>query len=655
MSGGTGRPRGRPIGSKNRKRSPVDTSPKPRANGRKKQKLDIEEVGTAVDLPVEQGSARPRQTAAPEEPGNPDKPRTKRTHEAVEAEKAQKAADVAARVQRREAAIAELAAIDAEQYKEAAEAEENSVLTIGDLTDNDMDLDDEEPILEFAEEGFNRVDNDEAHLSDDEYQPKTKAVAPKVKKLTKPARGETRAAIENSAKALTQAAKKKDPGALKRGIQNSDAAAASKKAGVSKHWTQVNAAKADSPPPSPALGGLEDSDARATRPEGNESQPIIRQNELVTICGSSDEEDTPTRVPERPAKSSAPVHKARKSTTALSKIPALHLGRTATPMTAGRARAVVAKPPLKSESSGTFSFTPPSHADVKGLPAFLSKTWASRYLPAIYRAFTKVQDPMAFATTGFDVDKPGGETVGVLQDVLDELYPRNEWVIEWADCICAKAVARIAERRSLIGKAGLKAVDEGFEGIKYYGSLAGPTPGSRLHEVVRADAEYALRPTGPALFKVPTPASCTLRSRDAGYIKPGGFMESDVFVTTIKPYIKGEQFRIIPITVDGKQRADVSTLPIGALALAAAAVERGYKLHSTGERATNIVLDFSSSHFGTVVSGYVKGIKNFTPSRWEVVLKACGATIAEDDDEPASPQANTLDGVREHMYVPSSP
>lgn len=68
------------------------------------------------------------------------------------------------------------------------------------------------------------------------------------------------------------------------------------------------------------------------------------------------------------------------------------------------------------------------------------------------------------------------------------------------------------------------------------------------------------------------------------------------------------------------------------------------------------MLDFSSTYFGTEAEGYMECLRNFTPSRWKVVLKSCSATTRDAVAAvPAAPGAITLDGMREHMYVRSSP
>lgn len=170
-----GRGRGRPKGSLN-KEKPAPAVPK--ATGRKKQKLD-DEAGPVLDPPIapsateEEDAGRPKRSSAPLAPGLPDVKRAKRSHAEVEAEKDEKAAVQADLQLRRERAIAELAAIDAAQDKASRAAEENSILTIGDV-DNTMDVDsDSVPILEFTQEDFDRVDNEEE--SEDEYQPKVRA------------------------------------------------------------------------------------------------------------------------------------------------------------------------------------------------------------------------------------------------------------------------------------------------------------------------------------------------------------------------------------------------------------------------------------------------------------------------------------------------
>ncbi|KAJ6618040.1 hypothetical protein B0H10DRAFT_2031117 [Mycena sp. CBHHK59/15] len=115
--------------------------------------------------------------------------------------------------------------------------------------------------------------------------------------------------------------------------------------------------------------------------------------------------------------------------------------------------------------------------------------------------------------------------------------------------------------------------------------------------------------------------------------------------------IKNGNYKIVR-TNDGK--IDLSFLPVGAMVMGAIAVERGYKLHANGDRATAPILDFSATNYATAAAGYLKTIENLTESRWTSILTACGATAAAAE-AAATEIHDTLDGEREHMYTPSSP
>ncbi|KAK7014524.1 hypothetical protein R3P38DRAFT_2787378 [Favolaschia claudopus] len=90
------------------------------------------------------------------------------------------------------------------------------------------------------------------------------------------------------------------------------------------------------------------------------------------------------------------------------------------------------------------------------------------------------------------------------------------------------------------------------------------------------------------------------------------------------------------------------------LGMTAAAVERAYKMFLTGERVAK-PQDFSAVNYGTAVAGYIQSILKFRRSRWESILKACGAQIKECTSKPSADGSENLDGLRENMYEPSSP
>ncbi|KAJ6618086.1 hypothetical protein B0H10DRAFT_2031192 [Mycena sp. CBHHK59/15] len=349
---------------------------------------------------------------------------------------------------------------------------------------------------------------------------------------------------------------------------------------------------------------------------------------MITILGSSDTEDTPSR-----ASSKVTARPVRKHRTSIkpepsSKIPALSLGNAQTP-----------KLKIKNELSSS-SFTPDVAADVKGLPAFIAKTWTTRFLPAAYRALHRSDDPMALGTVGRDIKNPGQVTVAVLQLVLDEVYPGNTWEIKWGDPICAKAVSCLGERWLAIGRAALQAVDRAFEVAKYYGALDSPTPGVRNTEAIKSDALYAVQRNGPAFWKHPTPKSCMLHPKDPEYIRETGYLESRLIIAVLTQFIKDDEFPVIRSQATDGVVDDFSALPKGALGMVAAVVIRV---------AQDKVPGFSSVNYGTAVAGFISGIR----SGWISIIENCGGQITECATKVTV--AECLDGIWEQMYIPSSP
>ncbi|KAJ7798570.1 hypothetical protein B0H14DRAFT_3886416 [Mycena olivaceomarginata] len=518
-----------------------------------------------------------------------EKPQAKRTHEQVVAADAARTAESEARVRRRANNVSRIASIDTEIDAARAAEEVDAVDDIADL-----------PADAMEEEDFERIEDDDAYLSTSEWDKppvtkgKTKAVAP-AKRTKKPGKGETRKEIEALGKQLATAAVKK------RGVQNIDAAAASAKAGLSKSWPTTSTG-------SNTIGGLTDEDADAARPdfEAPETVRELRKNNIVALVDDSDSDNTPSKV-QGPVKA-APKARARaavKVEAGASKIPAL----------AVRGRKV--KPSIVKTESLSSSFTPESSRDANGLPAFIAKTWITKFLPELFKLLHCSLDPMALGAVGDDPEDPG------------------RWVLAWGDVICARAVKRLRDRRCAFAKIGARLVDASFEDAKYYSDKKADQPHLRLSKVVADDAKYAVRSNGPAFWKTPTPLAVGLLKRDnPAYIKPIGYLESPAIVKTVLPFI-GKQEWPLNVSVNDKGQeviSDISGLPIGALGMGAASVEP--------------------------VNGFIAGITSFTPSRWESIFAACGAAISEpvlDLEESSEVEEETLDGLREAMYVPSSP
>ncbi|KAJ7457136.1 hypothetical protein B0H11DRAFT_2243670 [Mycena galericulata] len=565
---------------------------------------------------------------------------------ADQAEKVKKAED---RELRRQAAIAMLAEINAEQDADQVAEEENAIYALDDLppSDDAMEVDDMElvqdedgPVLSITQEDFDRVEDDDSYVPALEAAKPVPSKAAPTKRAKKPEKGETRAEIEVMTKKIVAEKNKELP--VKK-VQSNNAAASSKRAGLSQTWikSNVGAPVNTSTPESPKIGGLTDDDAGGSRPESKVAMQAPRKNNMVGLIASSEPDDTPSRVAQTQVK--PPTRKARPSVLKHEKMPALTLVTHSTPQ-------------IKSESSSS-SFTPES---AEGLPGFIAKSWGTVYLPACYRALYLSRDPMSIGAVGKDLMKPGKETVLFFQAILDEKYAGNSWVMEWGDAICTKAVSRVGERRSAIGKAAMVVVDRLFDSTTYYKLSSTPdSTGSsqrlRKSQKISDDARYAVRSNGPAFYKDPTPEDvCKLGANHPAYVKPRGYLESPLIIETLCSFIKDDEFRVIVTETPDGEEHDFSGLPIGLLGMVAAAVERAYKLHTTGVRTK--APGFSSVNYGTAVAGFIASIQGFRRSRWDSIIKSCGSQITERAAAaPVETEQDSLDGLRERMYIPSSP
>ncbi|KAJ7220736.1 hypothetical protein GGX14DRAFT_559527 [Mycena pura] len=442
------------------------------------------------------------------------KPRAKHTHTQVveDNEKVAEAAELCARI--RQAHLEKVAKLEVELAKALAEEDENAV-NLNSLDDLPSDAfkapaDENQPILEITQEDFDRIEDDDAYQSVSEYekpkQPKPRSSIAAPKKIKKPEKGQTRRAIEAAAKKLEA------------GIRRQSRR---------KNWTKKAAAAQV-----PAVGGLTDEDATATRPDFGERET-------------------------------------------------------------GRAPRLAAN-------------------------------------ERFYRALLSSDDPMRFNAIGNDPESPGKEIVAVLQGLLDELYPNTAFRLTWGDAICSRVVIASANTARLSPAAVKNLWTAAF---KLPSTTLIARPGVRLTtgNVVSHDARYALRQDGPAFYKNLTPEDCKLDPKHRDYIKPRGFLEGKVIIAAVSQVIAEHEWQLdVYQDADGNDVADWSNLPIGALGMAAAAAEHAYKSYSTGK---------------------------FTPSRWESVIKACGANISDSAADLRQDQDESLDGIREvaRTYIASSP
>ncbi|KAF7334106.1 hypothetical protein MVEN_02316400 [Mycena venus] len=204
-----------------------------------------------------------------------------------------------------------------------------------------------------------------------------------------------------------------------------------------------------------------------------------------------------------------------------------------------------------------------------------------------------------------------------------------------------QTVSRIRERRSLVGTVALRVVEEFFGADEYKDKPI----------AIRQYARYAVRPDGPGFWRIPTPENIPSNPKHPNYIKGVDYLESPFIIKTATAFLKNQKYIIPEAGPDGK--FDFSGLPSGLFALSAAGVERAFNAFTaTGVRPQKLP-KFSQAESGTTCSGYANNIRRFTRSRWESLLNACGVEAEEAAIAPADAMA--VDGIRDSMYIPSSP
>ncbi|KAJ6611644.1 hypothetical protein B0H10DRAFT_2223807 [Mycena sp. CBHHK59/15] len=574
-------------------------------------------------LEPRQPSARATRGIPAEKPGfEKTVPRTNRPHTEVQAEKDNRAAEALARQEELAAAKARVAALSAEVDQAAADDEANTINSLADLPEDD------DTVLEFTDTDFQRIEEDDDYESVGEYAPKPKSKpAAKVPRAKKPKKGDTKAEMEE----LTRALKAKGVGGKQKSVQNSDAAAASKRAGLSTRYlaTTGKAVKAGASPGKFEYGSLTEEDAESTRPDLTGAEATIQ------IDLDSDGDDTPIRLPAAVPRK-VPQARATSKVTASKvkaepKIPALAVG-----LTNKKKKRVK----LEAESSVS-GFTPASAGDVNGLPALVGPTWETLALPALYSALYRSSDPMIFATKG-ETAVSEGVALKAIRDKIDKIYPGNTLpTFLWNDVLLSWAVSRVREHRTLVIQTCLSVIDAFFKTEEYLGKPA----------AIMKYAKYALRVDGPAFWKIPTPESCPRDPKAPEYIKPQGYMESPMMIQIASVFLKNGELTLPTERDDASY--DASGLPVGLFGLMAGGLERGFKLYSQTSRREESVPVFKAKTHNTAIRVYVSNIERFTISRWTSLLTALGPTTVITtapeviDDE--------LDGCREYAYVASSP
>ncbi|KAJ7769649.1 hypothetical protein DFH07DRAFT_954242 [Mycena maculata] len=376
-----------------------------------------------------------------------------------------------------------------------------------------------------------------------------------------------------------------------------DATATSKEASIiSKFQPRHVAAKVNSPLSSP-LGGLVDADAVSIRP----------QFAKKALKGVGSGVAGPSKV-------------RKKNETVV-------IDDSSDNEVVSKPAPTIWKPKTKIVVPATLSdtFAPqPTTTTPNALPSFVADKWNNIIMPALHRALNKSENP-------WELWLQNDRTLEVIQTIIDQACPRNTYKATWGDLIVSRFSARCTERRSVIGTARVDIVAEHIAANEKIFSTT---------QAIKDYACYTLNKHGPALWKEPTPLKhiAILDKNDLKYVKAKGLFESDFVISTAAPILKVGSLGHL----------------FGAVALAAAAVERGWINHQTGEFMGSS--KFAKNTTGAVVDGYLVSARQLSANAWQRIIEVCNEHTAqapeEDFDESAGP---SLDGFRENLYEPSSP
>ncbi|KAH9161474.1 hypothetical protein EDB89DRAFT_2157637 [Lactarius sanguifluus] len=534
-----------------------------------------------IKKPIPPRSPLPQRTNHMVQPAKPDMPRPKHTLAQVAAAEAEKV-NLLWRLEELEKekklALAELGLN--EEAQDAVE-ERKFVRHFKDLPDVDKDSESEKSPAgpkDDALEAF-PVDKDEPLVSQDgedkalrpedpflelETMPATEsgAAAGVVKKKKKPAKGETRKAIE----AMMTNLRQEQEESLKRTGEKHEAEP------CKRLKETVQAVQATKPVWSleklvvkghNVLGSLADEDADLERPLSTMSkgQDVTRKNEIVRIADSDSEVET-TKI-SRQAPSSSPN-------------------------------------------------------DSSNMPSFVMSDWSTRFLPTLYHVLFCSEKP-------FHEFSKGSELLKTVQMVVDIVHPHHSYVVTTESKLYLSAYDRLVEKRSDFGARALKIVEQVFRQAEYLDNA----------HVVSQYARWAMKGDGPALWRVPSPQGAL--STDDDYVKPKDLFESRYMIDMLKQLIKK------PIV---NSRLVEYGYPKGAVALAAAGIERAFSTFESGQQVQ--ASPFSWDSHGSIVADYMKNLKKLSERRWKSLLIAYGTM----EEGQASSDKKQLD-VGANLFIGS--
>ncbi|KDQ63883.1 hypothetical protein JAAARDRAFT_187284 [Jaapia argillacea MUCL 33604] len=541
------------------------------------------------------------------DPGAPDKPAAQRTSEEVTADAKRKALFEAELEELEAKKIATMARMRVEQMLADGEEEQNTIRHITDLQDPEDD-DGEVAVADGQDEIEARVDDEDKMDVNDEAIAEVPANADieasqttrKVKKKKAQNKGELRAAVDAAGKDVLGAIKKPTTETGAKPLYSSGLTAAYKKKAAQK-----------SKDSSVSLGGLAEEDAEgAPPPKGSKLQGPQRTNELVAIDSHSDSETETKTLPK-------PVTKTTRTKT--------QPKATATPKRNTPKSATVKVTNIQPEVVLQQLQLSVATQDESKLPDFTLPTWVSVFLPTLYACFGSSRKPWTLFTMTI-------ESVPIVVKVFAKCFPGVKFNITLNGKVFKTAIDRINEKRSFIGRRALEIVAEYFSNSPYAHDAS---------EIAKY-AQWASRPNGPGIFKDPTPIDCKVSPQDPKYVRPQGIFESDFVIALLSTFLKST-----------KGSKEDFGYPKGAIAMAAAAIERAFQAYVSGAQCEP--KKFSRANYTDVVNQYLKHAHSLSESRWKRILEACGSVQAPQDAAPEVVMDTSSLYLRDSLYIPSSP
>ncbi|KAH9018292.1 hypothetical protein EDB85DRAFT_1897238 [Lactarius pseudohatsudake] len=573
-----------------------------------------------IKKPILPRSPLPQRTNRVVQAAKPDMPRPKRTSAQVAAAAAEKV-NLLRRLEELEKekklALAELGLNEEAQdaveelkfYVDKDSESENSPAGPKDDALEAFPVDDDEPLA--SQDG-----EDEPLRPEDPFLELETMPACSVAKKKKPAKGETRKAVE----AVMTNLRQEQEESLKRTREDNheaeprkhlketvQAVQATKPSGLLKNWSSRAVSRGgltggtptprdDSVLPDNVLGGLADEDADSERPlsKMSKGRDVTRKNEIVRIADSDSEVET-TKI-------------SRVNVQAPFVGPVSHLKRK-----------MVKSEPSFDSSSNSFKLN-----DSSNMPSFVMSDWTTRFLPTLYHVLFCSEKPFHDFSKGSDLLK-------TVQMVLDVVHPHHSYVVTTESKLYQNAYDRLVEKRSDFGARALEIVDRVFKQTEYLDNAC----------AVSQYAKWATEIDGPGLWKVPSPPGSL--STDDDYVKPQDIFESQYMIDILQ--------RLIKKPIENSRLVEYGH-PKGAVALAAAGIERAFSAFESGQKVRT--RPFSRDGHGEVVADYMKNLKKLSERRWESMLIAYG--IVEEGQVQVSPsKASSLESMRHALYIPSSP